>query len=471
VLVLIALARSVASEDSDVITLNTENFQKHIEENPLIAVEFYAPWCGHCKALAPEWEKAAASLKGKVPIAKVDCTEEQTLCQNFEVQGYPTLKLFRNGEASPLEVARKAEPIVAFLTAELEPAVTLLNTQADVESFLASHPVAALGYFDNNHDDRYTTFDQLASKLRHSTSFGAITNSEVAPDTPRPSIIFHRNFDEPTVTYSGEIDGTNLNSWIARQKIPALGEISQETYQIYMGSGLPVGYLFINPEDDNKDLLAGVKEIAKKVKEHLVLAWIDNTKYGQHGVRMGLSGKTVPSFAIDNIVSGTRFLFPESDTFSAEALEQWFDRYLANEIEAHIKSEPIPEDNSGPVKVIVAHTFDSIVKDSSKDVLVEFYAPWCGHCKKLAPVWEELGASYADSPNIVIAKIDATANDVPPQLNIRGFPTILFFPSGNKDTPVEYQGSRQLDDLKSFLTQHTGGATGDNTADAVHDEL
>jgi len=479
-LVLLAFVHYGTCEDSDVVVLDSDNFQNIIQENALAAVEFYAPWCGHCKSLAPEWEKAATALKGKALVAKVDCTEQQELCQQFEVQGYPTLKLFRNGEASSLEVARKAEPIIAFLAAELEPAVALLKTQEDIDSFLAAHPIAAVGYFDNDHDDRYSTFDQLASKLRHTTSFGATTNRELAAENTRPSIVFHRNFDEPTVTYGGEFASSDINAWISRQKIPALGEIGQETYQNYMGSGMPIGYLFINPEEDNTDLLSSVKEIAKKLKEHLVFAWIDNTKYAQHGVRMGLSGKNVPSFAVDNSAAGTRFLFPEETTFSAEALQKWFDKYLANEIEPHVKSEPIPEDNSGPVKVIVAHTFESIVKDASKDVLVEFYAPWCGHCKKLAPIWEELGESFADTPNVVIAKIDATANDVPPQLNIRGFPTILLFTAGNKDQPVEYQGSRQLDDLKSFVSQHTGGSDADAgaedeadvTADAEqHDEL
>jgi protein disulfide-isomerase A1 len=465
----LALLNIAFSEDSDVLVLDSSNFQNTIQENALIAVEFYAPWCGHCKSLAPEWEKAATALKGKVTIAKVDCTAEGSICEEHGVQGYPTLKLFRNGEPSPLEVARKAEPIIAYLTAELEPAVTVLKNKEDIDAFLAAHPIAALGYFDNDHDDRYKAFDQIASTLRHTTSFGAIINTELSPEITRPAIIFHRNFDEPTTAYSGEYTSSDINTWIARQKIPALGEISQETYQNYMGSGLPVGYLFINPDIDNKDLLDSVKEIAKKVKDHLVLAWIDNNKYGRHGVRMGLSGKTVPSFAVDNAVSGTRFLFPESDAFSAESLQKWFDRYLANEIEPHVKSEPIPEDNSGPVKVVVAHTFQSIVKDASKDVLVEFYAPWCGHCKKLAPIWDELGEAYASSPNVVIAKIDATANDVPPQLNIRGFPTILFFTSGNKDKPIEYQGSRQLDDFKRFISQHTG-ASEETTEDHAHNE-
>ena len=60
------------------------------------------------------------------------------------------------------------------------------------------------------------------------------------------------------------------------------------------------------------------------------------------------------------------------------------------EIDPYLKSEDVPESNDGPVKVAVAKNFDSLVTDSGKDSLVEFYAPWCGHCKKLTPIYEEV---------------------------------------------------------------------------------
>jgi len=288
--------------------------------------------------------------------------------------------------------------------------------------------------------------------------------------------VFHRNFDDPTAIYSGEFTAEDINSWISRQKVPTLGEISAETYTAYVASGLPIGYLFIDPSADNTNVLSSLKEVVNKVKDRLSVAWIDNGKYAQHAVRIGLSGKTVPSFAVDDSTKGTRYIFPEDVTFSVEELAKWIERYLADEIPNHIKSEAIPEDNNGPVKTIVAHTFESIVKDPTKDVLVEFYAPWCGHCKKLVPIWEELGEHFKTSPNVVIAKIDATANDVPPQLNIKGFPTILFFPAADKN-PVEYQGSRDLEDLKSFVLKQTGaedeGEDDDEEegTDHTHDEL
>lgn len=60
-----------------------------------------------------------------------------------------------------------------------------------------------------------------------------------------------------------------------------------------------------------------------------------------------------------------------------------------------MKSEAIPESNSEPVKVAVAKNFDDIVVNNDKDTLVEFYAPWCGHCKKLAPAYDEVASKVS----------------------------------------------------------------------------
>lgn len=79
--------------------------------------------------------------------------------------------------------------------------------------------------------------------------------------------------------------------------------------------------------------------------------------------------------------------------------------------------------------------------DETKDVLVEYYAPWCGHCKSLAPIYDELALKLKENTNLVIAKMDATANEVE-GVNIKGFPTIIFYPKADKKNPITYDGER-----------------------------
>lgn len=80
------------------VVLTDSNFDSTISESKDIwFVEFYAPWCGHCKALEPEWNQAASDMKGKVKFAKVDATENEKLAQRFGVSGYPTIKYFNYG--------------------------------------------------------------------------------------------------------------------------------------------------------------------------------------------------------------------------------------------------------------------------------------------------------------------------------------------------------------------------------------
>lgn len=139
---------------------------------------------------------------------------------------------------------------------------------------------------------------------------------------------------------------------------------------------------------------------------------------------------------------------------TSENILKFYEEFKTGTIRPHLKSEEIPEKNDQPVKVLVGKNFEQIVYDETKDVLVEFYAPWCGHCKSLVPIYDELALKLANNKNIVIAKMDATANEHE-DVSVQGFPTIKFFPKNKKKTPLDFEGERTVDGFISYLKAQT----------------
>ncbi len=105
---------------------------------------------------------------------------------------------------------------------------------------------------------------------------------------------------------------------------------------------------------------------------------------------------------------------------------------------------------------LIPKNFDDVVLKSGKPTLVELFAPWCGHCKNLAPIYEDLAQVFASSGKVQIAKVDADAEmDLGKRFGVQGFPTLKFFDGKSKE-PVDYSGGRDLDSLSAFITEKTG---------------
>ncbi|PWY64538.1 protein disulfide isomerase A pdiA [Aspergillus heteromorphus CBS 117.55] len=454
-----ASAAIAADTESDVISLDKDTFTEFLSKHDLVLAEFFAPWCGHCKALAPKYEEAATELKAKsIPLVKVDCTAEEDLCKSQGVEGYPTLKIFRGPESSkPYQGARQTEAIISYMIKQALPAVSPVNEE-NLEEIKTLDKIVVVGYIPSEDQAAHDAFEEFAESQRDNYLFAATSDPNIAKaeGVDQPSLVLYKDFDEKKAVYKGEFDQEAIYSWVKTTSTPLVGEIGPETYSGYIGAGIPLAYIFAETKDERERFTEILKPIAEKHKGSINIATIDAKMFGAHAGNLNLDPQKFPAFAIQDPAKNAKYPYDQSKEIDADDVEKFIQDVLDGKVEPSIKSEPVPETQEGPVTVVVAHSYKDLVIDNDKDVLLEFYAPWCGHCKALAPKYEELAALYADYPDlaakITIAKIDATANDVPDP--ITGFPTIRLYPAGAKDSPIEYTGSRTVEDLANFVKEN-----------------
>jgi protein disulfide isomerase len=163
-----------------------------------------------------------------------------------------------------------------------------------------------------------------------------------------------------------------------------------------------------------------------------------------------------------------KFRFDQDD-ITADNLKDFIARIQSGEIEPFLKSAPIPESNDDYVKVVVGKSWNDYVANSDKEVLVKFYAPWCGHCKTLAPHYEEAAKRLANNPNILLVKVDSTENEVA-GVEVQGFPTLKFWGKDKSAEPIEYNGGRDTEGIIQWLKDHTQYEWVEPTSDAPEDE-
>ncbi|OAE28796.1 hypothetical protein AXG93_3096s1100 [Marchantia polymorpha subsp. ruderalis] len=444
-----------ASLQTDVLTLGVGNFSETVEKHDFIVVEFYAPWCGFCKRLEPEYEKAATQLKENDPpiiLAKVNVDAEQNkrLESEFDIKGFPALKIIKNKGQSVQEYKgpREAEGIVSYLKKISGPPSLELTSAEQAGKFITDHEgsLVIIGVFDKLEGEHYANYLKVADALRSDYEFCHTTDASYIPEDGVPvktsSVRLIKNFDDKVTVFT-DFTVEALTNSIEEASLPYVTEMSKKpehrpALKKFFESSKTKLFLFLaeTPEGDNsqKDLLKTFSELAKAKKSNGLIALFADAEESANALQFfGLAKEDAPASVIQDS-KGKKYLFKNAE---GSKLSSWVDAYLNGELKEHIKSEAIPETNDEPVK--------------------------------LAPILDEVATSFEGDSDVVIAKFDATANDVPGDLfDVQGFPTLYMYSA--EGVVTAYDGERSKEDIIKFINENrTKSAPVDKAEKTVED--
>jgi len=464
------LGEEAKEEKSDVVELNAASYTKFVTENKLAVVMFYAPWCGHCKAFKGEYERIATALKEKgIPAGRIDGDAEAEISEGVGLEGFPTIMVYVDGKYVKYDGARSMEGVLAFVDKAGKPAYAIITEKQAVDLFLEQNPRAVLGYIGNVETDGeevQNMFIGAAQALHFSghAAFGMVSDpSLIDPEVKGP--VFELHTPDLAKPSRFNIEGTEetahiplfnrFTQWISSQVMPVLGEINQDTYQGYVDARLPFIW-FVVPDKDDTALLekySFVRDIGRENVGKYSFVLVDGKTQSRQVTHLGLEMDKLPG-----LLATDRLRYIMTEEITPDNLRKFLDDYKNGKVEPSLKSEepPKPEDfEAAAVKPVVSKTWKDVVLDDKRDVLVKFYAEWCGHCKALAPIYLKAAEDLVSvRDKLYLAELNIPENELKEDLPIQGFPTVIFFPAGAKDKFIVFDEDRSAGAILKFIEKH-----------------
>ncbi len=358
-------------------------------------MEFYAPWCGHCKRLEPKFEKAATLLKKdtNIRLAKVDATVESELAATHNITGYPSLFVYRKGgKRANYDGEQTEHGIVSTMKEYLSsPSHEVKNLNDYKYLFRQNDRSVIIGVFQNEHDHLYQLFLDYAFKNRKTFQFGhTFEKISSLEDVQAPAIVLQHHADvrskfekEKYIFNKENAVEKDLEEFIQQYQIPLVGILTQENQRNIYLSRRPICIVIYDLDFsfDNRERTQywrnKILKVANTYKTKYTFAIADEEKQSALLKEFGLeeSDEDVNVGCYDS--KGLKYRMEDDDEFTSESFEDFINRLDKGKIQPYFKSQPIPKQSIvNGIQTIVGKNFDKIVKDKTKNVLVFFYAPW-----------------------------------------------------------------------------------------------
>jgi len=289
-------------DEDDVKVLDDSNFDSWVTSQKVSLVEFYAPWCGHCKQLKGPYAKAATALAesgSQAKLAKVDASKHGALASRFDVQGYPTLKVFRGKlKAVDYNGGRTEHGMVEYMKAQEAPSVSRLDPKA-VKSFVERGTVL-VGFFQAG-SDKAAQLEAVADDLRDDYKFGVVEGdaSEFGVEGTDQVVLF-KPYDEKQVSMTGvDLNVDDVEKWLLLNSLPVVGDFTKqpELQAKYRQRKLPTVVLFVDQQVASAAVTSGITESARSLAKALhgkysVVTFASSNKEGM--TALGIEAKKIP---------------------------------------------------------------------------------------------------------------------------------------------------------------------------------
>lgn len=263
--------------------------------------------------------------------------------------------------------------------------------------------------------------------------------------------------EREVVPFSGSFTEEDVAAFISAEKLPLTIEFNQGNSEKIFNSGIPKQIIYWSnaaSQSAESEPFKALRAVAKTYKGKLVFVTANTDGESHEPITnyFGLKGEEGPVILGFHMEKNRKYRFEGEVT--TEALSAFAESLVDGTAQPQFKSAAIPEEPlEDGVSIVVGKNFEQIVLDPKKDVLLEVYAPWCGHCKKLTPIYAKLAKRFKSIDSVVIAKMDGTENEHA-LVEAKGYPTILFYPAGEDKTPIPFEGGdRSLKALTKFIKE------------------
>lgn len=445
-----SLGLNSVKEEDGVLVLNDSNFDQILNDYPQILVEFYAPWCKFCQKFAPMYSKAAERLMkedSSIRIAKIDATENIETALKYNIEGYPTLKFFTNSKPSEYTGNKNEQGIYNWLLKKMGPSTKELDSKNSLEVFMSTNDVSIVLF--STDPDLTKTYEKIAKNSEGNIYFTCKDPTKWGDfNINSMSLAVFKGKDLVIEEFKGNFIENEISKFIERSLLPWLIPFDEKAIQIVFGKQNPCLFIFRKDSDDIK-YSSALEILSKKLKGSPMISFADLSNPSNRRLveYLGFTANWMPFALIVNQKS-QKFIYRNEIT--EESLYNFVERWRKGIEKPYLKSQPLPNNPySDGMTTIVGENFAEVVFDKKFDVFVEFFAPWCSHCKKLAPEYTKVARAFKGVDTVVVAKIDATENEVE-GFDIQEFPTLKFFPANNKDG-IDYKGPKDAKSIEEFI--------------------